>query len=97
MSTIMCRDHRVFSSSGNLSDVFVLESRFRTRSLFQNSKFTVRSMKVSEQNQTGKLASSNGPLTASVSSFHARLFFLWTAYPVWILRCYSERDENTLF
>ncbi|KAF9685507.1 hypothetical protein SADUNF_Sadunf03G0061800 [Salix dunnii] len=65
MSTRMCRDHRVLSSSGNLSDVFVLESRFRTRSFFQNSKFTVRSMKVSEQNQTGKLASSNGPLTAS--------------------------------
>ncbi|KAJ6706004.1 PYRUVATE KINASE [Salix purpurea] len=68
MSMRMCRDHRVLSSSGNLSDVFVLESRFRTRSFFQNSKFTVRSMNVSQQNQTGKHASSNGPLTASVGS-----------------------------
>ncbi|KAJ6703980.1 PLASTIDIAL PYRUVATE KINASE 3 CHLOROPLASTIC [Salix viminalis] len=68
MSMRMCRDHRVLSSSGNLSDAFVLESRFRTRSFFQNSKFTVRSMNVSQQNQTGKLASSNGPLTASVGS-----------------------------
>ncbi|KAB5564195.1 hypothetical protein DKX38_004249 [Salix brachista] len=68
MSMRMCRDHRVLSSSGNLSDVFVLESRFRTRCFFQNSKFTVRSMNASQQNQTGKLASSNGPLTASVGS-----------------------------
>ncbi|KAJ6695881.1 PLASTIDIAL PYRUVATE KINASE 3 CHLOROPLASTIC [Salix koriyanagi] len=68
MSMRMCRDHRVLSSSGNLSDVFVLESRFRTRSFFQNPKFTVRSMNVSQQNQTGKHASSNGPLTASVGS-----------------------------
>uniref|UniRef100_A0A6N2JYQ5 Pyruvate kinase n=1 Tax=Salix viminalis TaxID=40686 RepID=A0A6N2JYQ5_SALVM len=68
MSMRMCRDHRVLSSSGNLSDAFVLESRFRTRSFFQNSKFTVRSMNVSQQNQTGKLAFSNGPLTASVGS-----------------------------
>lgn len=65
MSTRMCRDHRILSSSGNLSDVFVLESRFRKRCFFQNSKFTVRSMKANEQNQTRKLASSNGPLTAS--------------------------------
>ncbi|KAJ6389092.1 hypothetical protein OIU77_027449 [Salix suchowensis] len=68
MSMRMCRDHRVLSSSGNLSDVFVLESRFRTRSFFQNPKFTVRSMNVSQQNHTGKHASSNGPLTASVGS-----------------------------
>lgn len=76
MSMRMCRDHRVLSSSGNLSDAFVLESRFRTRSFFQNSKFTVRSMNVNQQNQTGKLASSNGPLTASVSSFSCSFIFL---------------------
>ncbi|CAK7356183.1 unnamed protein product [Dovyalis caffra] len=64
MSARMCRDHRILSSSSNLSDVLALESRFRKRCFFQNSNFTVRSMKISEQNQTGKLVSSNGPLTA---------------------------------
>ena len=80
MSTRMCRDHRILSSSGNLSDVFVLESRFRKRCFFQNSKFTVRSMKVSGQNQTRKLASSNGPLTDSVSYFYGLLFFFYGLY-----------------
>lgn len=65
MSTIMCRDHRILSSSSKLSDVFMLESRLRKRCFFQNPNFTVRSMKVREQNQTANLVSSNGPLTAS--------------------------------
>uniref|UniRef100_A0A6M2F3F0 Pyruvate kinase n=1 Tax=Populus davidiana TaxID=266767 RepID=A0A6M2F3F0_9ROSI len=65
MSTIMCRDHRSLSSSSKLSDVFMLESRLRKRCFFQNPNFTVRSMKVREQNQTANLVSSNGSLTAS--------------------------------
>ncbi|KAJ6946849.1 pyruvate kinase isozyme G [Populus alba x Populus x berolinensis] len=68
MSTTMCRDHRSLSSSSKLSDVFMLESRLRKRCFFQNPNFTVRSMKVREQNQTANLVSSNGSLTASVNS-----------------------------
>ncbi|KAH8521451.1 hypothetical protein Peur_040138 [Populus x canadensis] len=64
MSTVMCRDHRILSSSSKLSDVFMLESRLRKRCFFRNPNFTVRSMKVREQNQTANLVSSNGPLTA---------------------------------
>ncbi|XP_011016629.1 PREDICTED: pyruvate kinase isozyme G, chloroplastic-like, partial [Populus euphratica] len=69
MST-MCRDHRILSSSSKLSDVFMLESRLRKRCFFENSNFTVRSMKVREQNQTANLVSSNGPLTASFIYFN---------------------------
>ncbi|KAJ6714856.1 PYRUVATE KINASE [Salix viminalis] len=65
MSSIMCADHRSLSSSSKLSDVSMLESRLSKRCFFQNPNFTVRSVKVREQNQTAKLVSSNGPLTAS--------------------------------
>jgi pyruvate kinase len=78
MSTIMCRDHRILSSSSKLSDVFMLESRLRKRCFFRNPNFTVRSMKVREQNQTANLVSSNGPLTAPVSSSHLLLICVYT-------------------
>ncbi|KAF9689696.1 hypothetical protein SADUNF_Sadunf01G0119100 [Salix dunnii] len=65
MSSIMCGNHRSLSSSSKLSDVSMLESRLGKKCFFQNPNFTVRSMKVREQNQAAKLVSSNGPLTAS--------------------------------
>jgi len=89
MSTIMCRDHRILSSSSKLSDVFMLESRLRKRCFFQNPNFTVRSMKVREQNQTANLVSSNGPLTASVSSSHLLLMcartHTHTTHTLWLV------------
>ncbi|KAJ4829026.1 hypothetical protein Tsubulata_047684 [Turnera subulata] len=66
ISTGMCRDHcssRLLSSSRHLSDVSALESKSRRRFAGRNQAFTVRSMKVTEQSQTGPLVSSNGALT----------------------------------
>jgi hypothetical protein len=107
MSTIMCRDHRILSSSSKLSDVFMLESRLRKRCFFRNPNFTVRSMKVREQNQTANLVSSNGPLTAPVSSSHLLLMCVCVlicvythtqhTHSVWFLRYCWEAKESILF
>ncbi|KAF5729682.1 pyruvate kinase isozyme G chloroplastic isoform X1 [Tripterygium wilfordii] len=57
-------DHRVLSSSRNLSDVQSLfDSRIRRRYVFQKRMPAVRSIKISEENQSDQLSSQNGPFT----------------------------------